>query len=224
MSSKLFASRQGTIFLGVIAAVIAAIALIVYLNSYRNTVNANADTPVLVSKGFIAAHTPGSVIKSTDLYTVSTLAKSSLQEGSFVDPSALDGKVAVKDIGPNQQLTEADFGPATGSLSEQLNPVQRAVSIPLGTPQQVGGQISAGSHVDVWVSATGGSTKPTSVLLFQDVYVLGASGGNVTLRTSPQQAGQVIYASQNGQIWLTLRPTVAKDVQQQQVIHGVGGH
>ena len=32
MSSKLFTTRQGTVLLGVIAAVIAAIALIVYLN------------------------------------------------------------------------------------------------------------------------------------------------------------------------------------------------
>ena len=39
MSSKLFTTRQGTIWLGVIAAVIAAIALIVYLNNYRNSVN-----------------------------------------------------------------------------------------------------------------------------------------------------------------------------------------
>ena len=32
MSSKLFTTRQGTVLLGVIAAVIAAIALLVYLN------------------------------------------------------------------------------------------------------------------------------------------------------------------------------------------------
>ena len=38
MSSKLFTTRQGTVLLGVIAAVIAAIALIVYLNHYRNSV------------------------------------------------------------------------------------------------------------------------------------------------------------------------------------------
>ena len=37
-SSKLFRTRQGTILLGVVAAVLAAIALIVYLNQYRNSI------------------------------------------------------------------------------------------------------------------------------------------------------------------------------------------
>ena len=48
MSSKLFTTRQGTVLLGVIAAVIAAIALIVYLNHYRNSV-AQPDVQVLVA-------------------------------------------------------------------------------------------------------------------------------------------------------------------------------
>ena len=39
-SSKLFTTRQGTVLLGVIAAIIAAIALIVYLDHYRSSVNA----------------------------------------------------------------------------------------------------------------------------------------------------------------------------------------
>jgi len=212
MSSKLFATRQGTILLGVIAAVIAAIALIVYLNQYRNSVNNNAPTPALVAKGLIKAGTPGDVIGSGGLYRIANRAKSDINKtGALVDPSALTGQVAVKDIYPGQLLTAADFGPATNSLTEQLSPNQRAVVIPLGTPQQVGGQIEAGSHVDVWVTLTGGSngsTRPVVEQLFQDVYVLGASGGDVTLRASPEQAGQFIWASENAQIWFVLRPTV----------------
>lgn len=207
MSSKLFATRQGTIFVGVIAAVIAAIALIVYLHEYRNSVNNNAMAPVLVAKSFVQQGTPGEVLVSTGLYKISHVAKSALQTGAFVDPSALAGKVATTDIGQGQQLTAADFGPATGSLSEQLNPNQRAVVIPLGSPQEVGGQIGAGSHVDIWIS--GGSAGSAVEQLFQNVYVLGTSGGNVTLRVSPQQAGQIIFASENSQIWFDLRPTVA---------------
>jgi Flp pilus assembly protein CpaB len=34
------------------------------------------------------------------------------------------------------------------------------------------------------------------------------SGGNVTLEATPTQAGQLIYASSNDQIWLVLRPTI----------------
>ena len=161
-----------------------------------------------MAKGTIDAGTTGAVIVSSNLYTVSKLAKSSVQPGALVDPSELTGQVVVTSIGQGQQLTAANFGPATGAVSEQLNPNQRAVVIPLGTPQQVGGQIGPGSHVDVWITVSNGS-RPTTQELFQNVYVLGTSGGNVTLRVTPQQAGQMIYASQNAQPWLVLRPTIA---------------
>jgi hypothetical protein len=54
-------------------------------------------------------------------------------------------------------------------------------------------------------------TRPVAKLLYQDMYVLnaGTNGGNVTLRGTSKQAGTIIYASQNSQIWLVLRPTVA---------------
>ena len=59
MSSKLFTTRQGTVLLGVIAAVIAAIALIVYLNHYRNSVNSGGAVRVLVAKSLIPKGTSG---------------------------------------------------------------------------------------------------------------------------------------------------------------------
>jgi len=43
--------------------------------------------------------------------------------------------------------------------------------------------------------------------LFQDLNVLGVNGANVTFEATPTQAGTLIYASQNAQIWLVLRPT-----------------
>ena len=211
MTSKLFTTRQGTILLGVIAAVIAAVALIVYLHQYRNSVNNNAVSSVLVATKLIEKGTPGGVVGSSGLYETSSISKSDVKTGAFVDPATLAGQVAVTDIYPGQQLTAADFGPGTGSLAEQLSPTQRAVVIPLGAPQQVGGQIAAGSHVDVWAGLTrvsNGTARPVVEQLMQDVYVLGANGGNVTLRASPRQAGELIYASQNAQLWLVLRPPV----------------
>ena len=214
-SSKLFTTRQGTILLGVIAAVIAAIALLVYLNHYRNSVTNNAPIKVLVAKSLIPKGTPGDVVGTTGLYQITSYAKSQVKTGAFLDPSTLTGQVALKDVYPGQQLTSADFGPATNSVTDQLGRNQRAVVISLGSPQEVGGQITAGSHVDVYIAMTGsnssGVTRPTVRELYQDMYVLNApasGGGNVTLRANPRQAGTLIYASQNAEIWLVLRPTV----------------
>jgi Flp pilus assembly protein CpaB len=211
-SSKLFTTRQGTVLLGVIAAVIAAIALLVYLNHYRNSVKNNgAAISVLVAQKLIQANTPGDVIRTNaGYYKTEPLAKSEVQTGAIVDPATLTGKVALTDISPGQQLTAADFGPGVG-LATQLNDNQRAVVVSLGSPQQVGGQISAGSHVDVWAvinGQTNGVTSSTVKLLYQDMRVLAVGGDNVTLRGTPTQVGTLIYASSNAQIWLTLRPTI----------------
>jgi Flp pilus assembly protein CpaB len=213
MSSKLFTTRQGTVLLGVIAAIIAAIALIVYLNQYRNSHQGNAAISVLVAQKLIEKNTPGDVIRTTSgYYQPTSIAKGQVETGAIVDPATLAGQVALTDISPGQQLTAADFGPATSSVINQLGRDQRAVVIPLGSPQQVGGQIVAGSHVDVWTlltAQTNGVSRPIARELFQNMYVLGVNGGNVTLRATPTQAGTLIYASQNSQPWLVLRPTVA---------------
>jgi pilus assembly protein CpaB len=212
MSSKLFTTRQGTVLLGVSAAVIAAIALLVYLNHYRNSVS-KPPVSVLVAQKLIQKGTSGDVVRTTPgLYAPTSLAKSQVETGAILSPETLAGKVATTDIAPGQQLTAADFAVSSGTVVDQLNANQRAVVVDLGSPQAVGGQISAGSHVDVWVTTNGqganGVTRPIAKLLFQDVYVLGINGGNITLRATPAQAGVIIYAASNDQIWLALRPTV----------------
>src|SRR5262249_40122129 len=148
-SSKLFTTRQGTVLLGVIAAVIAAIALLVYLNHYRNSVNSHATVSVIVATHFIPAGTSGESVARTNLYTVAAIPKADVKKGAFVDPATLTGKVALSNINPQDQITEANFGPGTGTLSEQLTANERAVVVALGSPQSVGGQIGAGSLVDV---------------------------------------------------------------------------
>ena len=202
-SSKLFTTRQGTILLGVIAAVIAAIALIVYLNHYRKGGAANT-TQVLVAQKLIQQNTTGYVIRTTPgLYKLTPFAKGQVQSGAISDPADLAGKVAITDIAGGQQLTESDFGPASASIVSGLKKGERAVTISLGSPQAVGGQITAGSLVDVWIAING-----TNHLLFQNMDVISISGENVTLKTTtPQQPGELIQAAQTAQVYLVLRPT-----------------
>ncbi len=224
-SSKLFTTRQGTILLGVIAAVIAAIALLVFLNQYRS--GANSSVQVLVAKKTIPQGASGDVLaKSTGFYTVAQIPKDNVLSGAITDSSTLSGKVALADINPNSQLTEAQFGAGTGVV-QKLGPNDRAIVVSLGSPQSVGGQIAAGSRVDFWVTTSGqgagGVSRPIAKLLFQNVLILAVSGGNVTLEASPRQAGQMIYASTNDQIWLALRNTVSRNLARPPVIGSVTG-
>jgi Flp pilus assembly protein CpaB len=224
MSSKLLTTRRGTIMLGIGAAVLAAIVLLVYLNQYRNSVDSNAQpVSVLVAKSLIQKGTPGDVVGSSNLFQVASIPRKQVKTGTFVDPISLKGKVALADIYPGQQLTEADFGVGNPSaLTQRLGRDQRAVVVPLGSPETVGGQIAPGDRVDVWVALSSqganGVSRPTVRLLFQDAYIMNVLGGNVTIRATPRQAGQFIFASQNAKIWLTLRPAVGSTTPKPPVI------
>jgi Flp pilus assembly protein CpaB len=207
-SSKLFRTRQGTILLGVAAAVLAAIALIVYLNQYRNSVNkTGGTTAVLVAKSAIPKNTTGEVITSSTLYKTEQFAQDKVPSDAILDPSDLAGQVAVTAIPADQPLTTSDFA-ASGSspVVTQLSRGQRAVVVPLDTPGTVGGQVTAGDSVDVFALIDTTST-PVAREILRNMYVLNTdSSGNVTLRATPKQAGELIYASSNDKLWLTLRP------------------
>jgi Flp pilus assembly protein CpaB len=214
LSSNLLTTRRGTIILGVAAAVLAAIALLVYLNQYRNSVNSGAQpVSVLVAKSLIQKGTPGNIVGTTALYELTKIPKKELKTGAFVDPATLTGRVAAVDIYPGQQLTAADFVPANAAaLTQNLARDQRAVVVPLDSPAEVGGQIGAGDHVDVWVGlnaqAASGVARPLVREVLQDMYVMGATGGNVTIRATAREAGELIFASSNAKIWLVLRPAL----------------
>jgi len=216
LSSKLFATRRGTIMLGIAAAVLAAIALLVYLNHYRSSVNSGVQPmSVLVAKSLIQKGTPGDVVGSTKLFQVTSIPRDQVKNGAYVDPKTLTGQVATADIYPGQQLTAADFALANvNALTQRLARDQRAVVVPLDSPAEVGGQIASGDHVDVWVvlsaQAANGVSRPVVRQVLQNMYVMtaGTNGGNVTIRATPKQAGMLIFASSNAKIWLVLRPAV----------------
>ena len=225
MSSKLFTTRQGTILLGVVAAVVAAIALLVYLNHYRGSGTGGAPVSVLFAQKLIQKGTPGEVIRSdATYYKVDSIPSGQVESGAFVSPATLAGKVATVEISPGQQLTASDFGTAGGSIASQLAQTQRAVVVNLESPNQVGGQVTAGSHVDVWTAFNGqgsnGVTRPVVRELFQDMTVLNVagSGGDVTLQATSRQAGTLIFASENATLWLVLRPAVARSDRRPPVI------
>ena len=90
-------------------------------------------------------------------------------------------------------------GPNPGGSS------QRAVVIKPASVTQIGRQITAGSHVDVWVATTGhGSNKLRTLDRHMEVLGTSPSAGRVTLRATLQQAGKLVYASANDRLVVRL--------------------
>jgi Flp pilus assembly protein CpaB len=225
---KLYSTRGGTLILAGMTALIAAIAVFAYVKHYRNSVKeGGVPATVLVSSGAIVKGTPGTLVATKHLYQAQTIRESQLREGALSDPSSLRGTVAKRDILPGQQLVSSDFTGTTGGIATELAGLQRAITISIDSSHGMIGQIADGDHVDIYagfnvnpVDAQGrpvgsGQARPVLRLIMQNVPVLhvakstrAGSGGDseVTLKTTSYQSQKLAFASDNGKLWMVLRP------------------
>jgi Flp pilus assembly protein CpaB len=210
LTSKVQQSRGWTLALGIGAAALAAILLIAYLVQYRSSVNdSTAPTPVLVAKNLIPKGTSGTVIAEKQLFQAATLSKDDLKVGAISDPAYLNGRVAVGDIFPGQQITTADLSVGlTDALPTQRTGKQRAVAVNVGGNRGLVGFVSGGDRVDIYYET--GSTAGTILgLLAPNVLVMRSpaeSGGPYILRADAGLAQKLALASDSGTLWFLARP------------------
>jgi len=232
-AQRLLATRGGTIAVSGLAAVLAAIVFVAYLQRYRTSLkSSSAPVTVLEAKNFIEKGTPGNIVGTQDLFQKTTTPKAEVAEGAITDPNSLRGLVATDDIYPGEQLTLSDFSTVSpDAVVNKITADQRAMSVPLDSAHGMVGNIHPGDHVDVYGAFNvrrlnhDGTVDPESAerpvlkLIVEDVPVLaapteqktgfGASAGdksNVTLRVSDQQAAEIAFSSENGKLWIVLRP------------------
>jgi Flp pilus assembly protein CpaB len=222
---RLTSTRRGTLALAALAALLAGAAVLVYLNSYRHSLNTGA-TPstVLVAKALISKGTPGTAVATAAMFQTTTIRQSELLNGAISDPSLLRGRVATHDIFPGQQLTTADFTAGGLSVAGTLTKTQRLITVPLDASHGLIGQANAGDHVDIFagfnvipvdsrgVPLQGGTSRPVLKLIMQNVPVVDSvkatqgNNANISLKVSDAGAENLAFASDNGKLWLVLRP------------------
>jgi Flp pilus assembly protein CpaB len=219
---KWYSSRRGTLTIAAISTLIAAGILLFAMHRYRQSVSTTGKpATVLVATQLIEQGTSGDAIGVERLFKSTRILTKQVRTGAFADPAALHGEVAATDIYPGQQLTAADFVSGGGFVS-RLAATQRAVAVPVDTSHGMIGEIHTGDHVDVYASfQTSGSGKPVLRLLAPNVVVLkaaqvGGGGlgsnnsttatGNVVLEVNTKQAAELAFTTDNGKVWLTLRP------------------
>ena len=223
-AQRLLTSRRGTAVLAGLAGLLAVGLVLAYVSHYRASVESSAQpVTVLTAKKAIAKGTSGDVILSRGLFETQQLRGEEAATGAYVNPAALQGRVATTDIYAGEQLTEADFGATSSALSTKLSGRQRAVALPFDQARGLIGNVEAGDHVDVVVgfnqtNVTSGISTPVARVVLQNIPVLAvekpdtatASGrsANVTLQATDLQAAQLAYASDNGKLWLVLRPRI----------------
>jgi pilus assembly protein CpaB len=219
LGRRILSTRSGTLAIGVLAAGLAALLLLVYLNRYRdNLKQQNAPVAVLVAKSLIQKGTPGDLIGTKSLFQAASVPREQLKAGALTDPSTLRGLVALTDVFPGQQLTLSSFGAVrAGAVATQLSAFERAVAIPVDATHGLIGSVQAGDHVDLLVGLNGGAGAIIKTLL-QNIPVMVATGSSLTLRVTDSQAGRLAWASDNGKIWVTLRPPAGARQSPQRIV------
>jgi Flp pilus assembly protein CpaB len=222
IANNLFSTRRGSILVGLGAAVIAAVIVFVYLHNYRNSLNsAAAPASVLVAKNLIPKGTPGSIVGHNGEFQLAQIPRKELQIGALTDPAALNGRIAVADIYPGQQLTANSFALAPAdALQNQLTGSDRAINVSMDAVHGMTGLVGAGDHIDIFLgSTTQGVHGSQGVvkLLLSNVLVLRAplygGGGMFTLRVPETQAAWLATAQDFAHLWFIIRPASGAKVQ-----------
>jgi pilus assembly protein CpaB len=223
---KLFSTRGGTLFMAGLAAVLATVAVLVYLSHYRSSVKASGvPATVLVAKQLIHKGTPGAAVAREHLFQATTIRESQLRNGAISDAATLSGRVAANDIYPGQQLTADDFVVTSNTLASRLAGTERAITLPIDAAHGLIGHVETADRVDVYAGfnvtpidsagrPSGGTGRAVLRLIVPNVSVLavgnsssGSSGqSSITLDVNPRQAANLAFASDNGKVWVVLRP------------------
>lgn len=201
-------------------AVVGGVLLVLYVRGVQSEAAAGAaPTPVYVVTAPVAPGTPASRLgTSVELREV---PGAYVVDGAVDDLAELAGMVATAALIPGEQLVEGRFATpddfaAEGGTVEVPEGMQE-VSLAVPAARIVGGRVSAGSHVGVWVSSGSGSAATTTLLIEQALVTATGTAGSsaptagstgdltVTLALSGDDTARLIHSAEFGSLWFSLQ-------------------
>jgi Flp pilus assembly protein CpaB len=215
-SVKQFVStRRGAYTVAVIAATLAGLILMVFLNRYKEDVNAGiAPAPVLTADRLIPRGTAAGEVIANKLFKPTAVAQENVRPGAVTQAAQIAGTVSVRDVLPGEQITVADFAAVADPIRSRLSKTERAVQISIDTVHGMLGTIRAGDRVDILAafnetSATTGSGTPKLEPFMRNVRIMQNAGSSVIIETTDKEGAKLAFAADNAQLWFFLRPPVA---------------
>jgi pilus assembly protein CpaB len=228
MQSKVLA-----ILIAVVLALVATVALVVYVNGAdRRAIAGQKAVYVYVAKETIKAGTSGEDAQNDELVERVPVARASVVPGGVLSPEQLRNRFAAVDIVKGEQLLLKRWVGAADVAGRRLLPIpedHQALSIGLDVQRQVAGFVTPGDKVSmVLTMPNAGGTEQTRFLL-QNVPVLAvgataltnaaSQGGGgrvnqkgsqsvtaVTFAIKEEHVRNVVHAVEHGSIYLTLMP------------------
>ena len=234
-------SRVLAILVAVVLALVATAALVVYVNGAdRRAISGQEPRMVWVAAQLIKAGTSGQTARNTGQIKQIPVPNKNVVAGAVLSMPQIENRYAAVDIVAGEQLLLRRWVGAedvAGRRLLQIEPGHQALAIEMDMVRQVAGFVTPGDKVSLVLSmkrpAPGGDLERSQFLL-QNVQVLAvgatalansaAQGGGsrvnqgrgevaaVTLSIPEDKVERVVYAAENGSIYMTLLPPDAKDV------------
>jgi pilus assembly protein CpaB len=218
----MFQNRRFVMVAATALAAIAALAVFMYAHGVRTAAKDQAGVTVAVATKDIPA---GTLLgTSSDAVAMRRVSRDDAIPGALTSHGDLAGARTAVPVLEGQQISEGMLqGRNTvqgGTLGIPKGMV--AETVPLETYREVGGAMASGDHVTIYATfePSDQSAPSTSVTLVSNALLLkvdaptvsdATSGGStdptlVTMALRPRDAQKVVYAQEEGSIWLALLP------------------
>ncbi len=222
-------------------AIVGTILLVGYVNGAEQRAFAGTETSdVLMVSAAVPAGTPAEeALLST---TTEAMPAKAVAEGVVTDPAQIAGLVTTVDLVPGEQLLRSRFidpADAEGSTGIEVPAGMQEVSVLLEPQRMVGGRLSPGDTVGVFISLGAGTLQPPAAVTHQTMHKVlvtavqglpahvegdtpdaeaadDASGVPpssliVTLARPAPDVEKLVFAQEFGTIWLSKEPAEATE-------------
>jgi pilus assembly protein CpaB len=226
-------SRVLAILVAVVLALVATAALVVYVNGAdRRAISDQKPMLVWVAAQAIKAGTPGQSARNTGMIKQVPVPRKNVVDGAVISLTQIQNRYAAVDIVAGEQLLQKRWVGAedvAGGRLLRIQPGYQALAIEMDLTRQVAGFVTPGDKVSLILSmkrpGPGGDIDRSEFLL-QNIQVLAvgatalanaaAQGGGsrvsqgkgqvaaVTLAVPEDKVERVVYAAENGSIYMTL--------------------
>jgi pilus assembly protein CpaB len=224
-------SRSSVVMMALLLAMTATLAVFLYVQGVQEQARTGGGTvEVVVSEEDIAAGTALNDLIDRGVFTTLPVTKDSLVDGAVTELTELKDRTTGAPILAGEQISTARLQGSNelpgGTLG--IPDGYSALSFSLELPRVAGGAIQPGDHVTAYGTFTGSATQggSTTVTLVPDIEVLyvtrpaarQTTQANpnimVTLALRPRDAQKLVFAQEQGSVWLGLLPPNQKGAAQ----------
>jgi pilus assembly protein CpaB len=210
--------RGMAVLLAMLLAVAATMAVFLYVRGVRRDARTTVQTvTVIVSKADIPVGTQLDSLASQGAFTTRNFPNDTLVQGVVTNLSQMQGKVAAFPILAGEQISQLRFEGTTGVTGGRLGIPDGfvAITVPLDAAKEVGGAVTRGDHVTIYVTyQTSTSTLvPDALVLNSGTGLIPAQNGQaatptyqLTLALKPGDAQRLVLAQEKGTLWSALLP------------------